>query len=166
MLAVKRPREVFVRRRKREALLKEQAQLEGKQKAWLEEKKKRSKRAKGAKALRNLSTASQQPPPVGFFDFYRISTLLTSLFQVQPPPTMAGDSWLKGPPRTVGPEPSRHGCMYETEEERRVRIEALKGLWGPSQLKALRQEANSQQRKLRKAAEDARKEVLDPQVRF
>ena len=56
--------------------------------------------------------------------------------------------------------------MWETEEEVRVRLESLKGLWGTKQLKALRLEANSRQRRLRKEAEDARKEAIGAQVWF
>ena len=101
-----------MQRQRREALRKEQAVLEEKQKARLEEKEKRSKKARGPKALRSLLTASQQPPPGCYFDFYRVGALLTFLFQVQLPPTMAEDGGLNGPSRTVGPYPSRHGaCM-------------------------------------------------------
>ena len=73
---------------------------------------------------------------------------------------------LWGPPRTVGPEPSGHGCAWETKEEVRVRLESRKGLWGTEELKKLRLEANSQQRRLRKEAEDARKEAIGAQVWF
>ena len=71
-----------------------------------------------------------------------------------------------GPPRTVGPDPAEHGCVWETEKEDRDRRESWKGRWGPKELKKLRLEANSLQRRLRTEAEDARKGTIGAQVRF
>ena len=77
---------------------------------------------------------------------------------------MAGELWC--PPRSIGPEPEEYGCIWETKREDRDRQKAWERRRGSRKLKKLRAEANSRQRELRKEAEDARKEEIDPQVRF
>ena len=82
----------------------------------------------------------------------------------QSPPPLVGELW--GPPRSVGPEPEEHGCIWDTKVEDHDREKAWERRQGSKKLKRLRAEANSRQRELRKEAEDARKEKIDPQVRF
>ena len=81
----------------------------------------------------------------------------------QSPPPLVGELW--GPPRSLGPEPEEHGCVWDTKVEDQDREEAWERRRGSSKrLKKRRAEANSRQRELRREAEDARKGKISSQV--